>query len=182
MAEWIYVVEALTDGSYGFPLDRIAEIGIARADVDSGNVESVYSSRVMLDEGSFTTKQKDYLRDHFGLTPSDLADAPDQSVVIEEVAGILAGKTVTSFNIGIPINKFLALEPWGLTHMMTVMSSVGAGVPEISRGRDHADSADAIDFCYRCMFPDDIPAAGGGRGALDLAIRTAHMMLKIRNP
>lgn len=182
MADWIYIVEALTDGSYGFPLDRIVEIGIARADLDSKNVESMYCSRVMLDDGSFTSKQRDYLKEHFNLTPDDLKDAPDQFTVIEEVADILVDKTVTSFNINYPINKFLALEPWGLTHMMTVMSSVGAGIPELSRSVDHADNAKAIDCCYRCMFPDDSPAAGEGDSALDLAIRTAYMMLRIRDP
>ena len=55
MAEWTYIVEALTDGDYGFPLDRIVEIGICRVDIDTKDVESMYCSRIRLEEGSFCT-------------------------------------------------------------------------------------------------------------------------------
>lgn len=180
MAEWTYIVEALTDGDYGFPLDRIAEIGICRVDLDTKDVESMYCSRIRLEEGSFTAKQRDFLENHSGIKVSELADAPESDTVIEEVAGLLSGKTVTSFDIGMTVNKFLAFEPWCLTHEMTVMSSVGATVPEEIKGPDPDDERSAIRHAYDALYPNDVPAAREGETALDMAIRTAFIMLGIR--
>ncbi len=180
MAEWIYVVEALTDGDYGFPLDRIAEIGICRVDTETKTVESMYSSRILLEEGSFTAKQRDFLENRSGIKVKELQNAPDQDTVIEEVADILTGQTVTSFDIGMTVNKFLAFEPWCLTHMMTVMSSVGAGVPEDFKGPDPKDERSAIRHAYNAIYPNDTPAARDGETALDMAIRTAFILLGVR--
>ena len=180
MAEWVYIVEALTDGDYGFPLDRIAEIGICRVDMDTKAVESMYGSRIRLEEGSFTAKQREYLEKHSGIKVSDLKDAPDQFDVIDEVAGILTGQTVTSFDIGMTVNRFLAFEPWGLTHEMTVMSSVGATVPEEIKGPDPDDERSAIRHAYDALYPKDTPAAREGDSALDMAIRTAFILLGVR--
>ena len=180
MAEWTYIVEALTDGDYGFPLDRIAEIGICRVDLDTKDVESMYCSRIRLEEGSFTAKQRDFLENHSGIKVSELEDAPEPDTVIEEVAGLLSGKTVTSFDIGMTVNKFLAFEPWCLTHEMTVMSSVGATVPEEIKGPDPDDERSAIRHAYDALYPNDVPAAREGETALDMAIRTAFIMLGIR--
>ena len=180
MSEWIYIVQTATDGDYGFPLDRVAEIGICRVDLETETVESMYGSRIRLEEGSFTSKQLEFLKERNDLTPADLADAPEQEVVIEEVADILAGNTVTSFYIGQSINRFLAFEPWGLTHMMTVMSSVGATVPDSFKGDKPTNERKAIDSAYRALYPNDTPAAGEGDSALDLALRTAFIMIGVR--
>ncbi|MBP5394573.1 MAG: hypothetical protein J6Y18_01525 [Candidatus Methanomethylophilaceae archaeon] len=180
MAEWVYIVEALTDGDYGFPLDRIAEIGICRVDMDTKDVESMYGSRIRLEEGSFTAKQRDFLENRSGIKVSELQDAPDQFEVIDEVASILTGQTVTSFDIGMTVNRFLAFEPWGLTHEMTVMSSVGATVPEEFKGPEPDDERSAIRHAYDALYPNDTPAARDGETALDMAIRTAFIMLGIR--
>ena len=180
MAEWIYIVETLTDGDYGFPLDRIAEIGICRVDPETKDVESLYSSRIRLEEGSFTAKQRDYLENHVGIRISELQDAPEIDTVIEEVADILTGQTVTSFDIGMSINRFLAFEPWCLTHEMTVMSSVGSGVPEEMKGPDPKDERSAIRNAYDAIYPNDTPAARDGDTALDMAIRTAFILLGVR--
>ncbi len=180
MAEWIYIVEALTDGDYGFPLDRIAEIGICRVDLETKDVESLYGSRIMLEEGSFTAKQREYLENHSHIKVSELQDAPDLYTVIDEVAEILREKTVTSFDIGMSVNRFLAFEPWCLTHMMTVMSSVGSGVPEDMKGPNPKDERSAIRYAYDAMYPNDTPAAREGDSALDMAIRTAFILLGVR--
>ncbi len=180
MAEWIYVVETLTDGSYGFPLDRVAEIGICRVDTGTKDVESLYCSRIRLEEGSFTAKQREYLENHSGIRVSELQDAPDQDTVIGEVADILTGRTVTSFDIAMSVNRFLAFEPWCLTHMMTVMSSVGSGVPEDFKGPDPDDERSAILHAYDAIYPNDTPAARDGGTALDMAIRTAFILLGVR--
>lgn len=180
MAEWTYIVETLTDGDYGFPLDRIAEIGICRVDLDTKDVESMYCSRIRLDEGSFTSKQRDYLENHSGIRVSELADAPELDEVIGEVADILSGKTVTSFDIGMSVNRFLAFEPWCLTHEMIVMSSVGATVPDEIKGPEPNDERSAIGYAYDALYPNDVPAAKEGDTALDMAIRTAFIMLGIR--
>jgi hypothetical protein len=180
MAEWVYIVEALTDGDYGFPLDRIAEIGICRVDMDTKTVESMYGSRIRLEEGSFTAKQREYLENHSHIKVSELQDAPDLYTVIDEVAEILRGKTVTSFDIGMSVNRFLAFEPWCLTHEMTVMSSVGASVPEEIKGPDPNDERSAIRYAYDALYPNDTPAARDGDTALDMAIRTAFIMLGMR--
>lgn len=180
MAEWIYIVETLTDGDYGFPLDRIAEIGICRVDLETKDVESLYGSRIMLEEGSFTAKQREYLENHSCIRISELQDAPDLYTVIDEVAGILRGKTVTSFDIGMSVNRFLAFEPWCLTHEMTVMSSVGSLVPENMKGPDPDDERAAILCAYDALYPKDTPAAREGDSALDMAIRTAFILLGVR--
>ena len=73
MSEPVFVIQVLSDGNYGFPLDRIVEIGIVKIDIESSTVESVYSERIFLEDGSFTKKQREYLRNISGLDVSDLS-------------------------------------------------------------------------------------------------------------
>ena len=67
MGEEIFVVQVVTDGDYGFPLDRVCEIGICKVDLEKVTVDSVYSARTFLEPGSFTKKQKAYFEETFVL-------------------------------------------------------------------------------------------------------------------
>lgn len=175
----VYVVEVHTDGEYGFPRDRIAEIGICRVDTGTGDVESAFSTRVHLEPGSFMKRQRQYLYATSGLTPEDLAVGMPEAEAARQVKRILAGKTVTSFDIGYTFKKFLVYDPWDITLEMSVMSSASVGLPPSLR-EGTLSQPEMIRRAYGTLFPDDEKGIGDGRSALDLALMTSFILLEMR--
>ena len=180
MGEEVFVVQVVTDGDYGFPLDRVCEIGICKVDLDTGNVESAYSARIRLEPGSFTKKQKDYFERVSGESIETLMDGVPLDLVVADVKGLLKGRTITSFDISFAIKKFLVNEPWDISKEMTIMASGGRGIPPTALGDEPKNENLAIDSAYDLLFPDDEMGIGDGRSALDLALKSSFLMLKAR--
>lgn len=180
MDDEVFVVQVVTDGDYGFPLDRVCGIGICKVDLESGNVESVYSESILLEPGSFTKKQKEYFERTSGKEVAYLLDGRPADEVVSEVKELLSGRTVTSFDVSFTMKKFLINEPWDITKEMTVMCSAGRGIPAWALGEEPKNENLAIDSAYRAMFPDDAMGIGDGRTALDLALKSSFLMLKAR--
>ncbi len=181
MSEPVFVIQVLSDGNYGFPLDRIVEIGIVKVDIESSTVESVYSERIFLEDGSFTKKQREYLRNISGLDVSDLSNGRKLEDVISDVKRIISGKTITSFDISFTVKKFLMFEPWDITKEMTVMASIKSGVPSKYLPLEKMDENALIKYTYDLFFPDDSKCIGSGKSALDYALMSAEIMLALRN-
>ena len=180
MGEEVFVVQVVTDGDYGFPLDRVCEIGICRVDLDTGNVESAYSARILLEPGSFTKKQKSYFEEVSGEPIEALLDGTPLDSVVMDVKELLNGKTITSFDVSFAIKKFLINEPRDISKEMTIMASGGRGIPPTALGDNPKNENLAIDSAYRMLFPDDAMGIGDGRSALDLALKSSFLMLRAR--
>lgn len=181
MDDEVFVIQAITDGEYGFPLDRVCEIGICRVDLGRRTVDSVYSARVFLEEGSFTKKQRSYFEESTGEPVSILSDGMPLEVVVEDVKALLRGGTVTSFDVSFTIKRFLINEPWDISKEMTVMASAGRGIPASVLGDRPKNENLAIESAYSHLFPDDSACIGTGRTALDLALRSSYLMLRARD-
>ncbi len=177
----IHIVEAITDGEYGCPLDRIVEIGICKANIETGIVESLYSEKVFLEPGSFTKKQKAFLLEKHHLTPEDLKDGCSLEEIVERTMKVLRGTTVTSFDSSVTIGKFLAFEPWDISKEMSVMSSVSSLLPKPVVLDEKLTEKEKIITAYRMIFPDDEHCVGDGESALDLAIKTGYILIKLWN-
>lgn len=175
----VYVVQVHTDGDYGFPRDRVTEVGICRVTPENGEVESYFSARVALPPGSFMRRQREYLENTAGLTPEDLQDGLPEEEAVRKVKELLAGRTVTSFDIGFTFKKFLLYDPWDITLEMSIMSSASVGLPPSLRESDIPEPM-MVDRAYKALFPDDEKAVGDGRSALDLALKTSFIMLEMR--
>ena len=176
----VYVVQVNTDGDSGFPKDRVVEIGIARADLSTGHVDSFYYNRVALPPGSFMRRQREYMLANSGLTPEDLQSGRPEEEVVADVKRLLNGRTVTSFDIGVTFMRFLLMDPWDLTHEATLMASCSAGLPASLKGRADRNENEMIRLAYDALFPGDAKGMGDGRSALDLALKSAFIMLELR--
>ena len=180
MGEEVFVVQVVSDGDYGFPLDRVCEIGICKVDLDTAIVDSVYSARVLLEPGSFTKKQRAYFEKTSGEPVEVLLNGTPLNDIVTDVKELLEGKTVTSFDVSFTIKKFLINEPWDISKEMTVMASGGRGIPPSALGDDPKNENLAITHAYELLFPDDSMGIGNGRSALDIALKSSFLMLKAR--
>lgn len=180
MGEEIFVVQVVTDGDYGFPLDRVCEIGICKVDLEKVTVDSVYSARTFLEPGSFTKKQKAYFEETSGESVDVLMNGTPLDYIVEDVKRLLNGKTVTSFDVSFTIKKFLINEPWDITKEMTIMGSGGRGIPSSVLGDQPKNENLAIYNAYKALFPNDEMCIGDGRTALDLALKSSFLMLRAR--
>lgn len=180
MGEEVFVVQVVTDGDYGFPLDRVCEIGICKVDLDTASVESIYSARIFLEPGSFTKKQRAYFEDTSGEKVEVLLEGIPLEDVVTDVKELLTGKTITSFDVSFTIKKFLINEPWDISKEMTVMASGGRGLPPTALGDQPKNENLAISKAYDLLFPDDSMGIGNGRSALDIALKSSFLMLRAR--
>lgn len=178
MSNEVYVIQVITTGPEGFPKDRVAEIGIASADLTNGDVRSVYVSRVGCGERPLSREEAEYLGSKAGIVPSDLDSAPPPGSVVAEVKAILKGKEVTSFEGSNTILKYLIPEPWDLTFEASVMPSVSSRLPHSLRCRVPSEENGLIPKAYDSIIGDAAPSDRDS--ALDLALKTAAIMVHLR--
>lgn len=180
MGEEVFVIQVVTDGDYGFPLDRVCEIGICRVDLDTASVDSIYSAHVLLDPGSFTKKQRAYFESTSGEPVETLLKGVRLEDIVTDVKNLLTGKMITSFDVSFTIKKFLINEPWDISKEMTIMASGGRGIPPSVLGDEPKNENLAIANAYDALFPDDAAGIGKGRSALDIALKSSFLMLRAR--
>lgn len=180
MGEEVFVVQVVTDGDFGFPRDRVCEIGICKVDLEKATVESVYSARTLLEPGSFMKKQKAYFEETSGESIDVLMDGTPLEYIVKDVKALLQGRTVTSFDVSFTIKKFLINEPWDISKEMTIMGSGGRGIPASVMGDMPKNENMAIYNAYKALFPEDQMCIGDGRTALDLALKSSFLLLRAR--
>jgi hypothetical protein len=171
-------IEIIADGPEGYPKDGIIQIGIAAADFESGEAESVLFETVSSKRSEWTERHTEYVGTKIGDT--DLAAGFPLEDVVRDVKRVLADKVVSSFDISNTFGGYLIFNPWDLTHETSVMPSVCSRIP----GGEHgfpADENERITKAYDRMFPDDDHGLSGGKNALDYALMTAYMAIELRS-
>lgn len=125
--EGILIIDTETTGLWGYPKDRVLEIGIA--ELKDNSVKPVYSEIIRYsdiadfdrryvntngDEGIWIYRNSD-------LRMEDTLNASkDPDTVAEEIRDIIFGRTVTSYNVPFDFGRFLNHEPWCLKELCIV--------------------------------------------------------------
>ena len=112
----VFVLDVETTGLDGGPKDDVVQVGVAAADLAERTVRPAYSAIVRHDVGGWPlSKRRAWIFDNSPLTLERVRDAPrDLARVREDLARILEGGLVTSYNTGFDLDRFLFKAPWGL--------------------------------------------------------------------
>ena len=119
----VYVIDTETTGLYGYPQDRVLEIGIVEYDEGTRKISPVYSELIhYLDIEEFDRRYVGlkgekgvWIYRNSDMSVQDtLNTKKDLDTVAGEVRKILDGKTVTSYNTGFDFDRFLYKRPWNL--------------------------------------------------------------------
>lgn len=114
----IYIVDLETTGLMGWPTDHILEVGIAKLDLDTGEIDEVYER--VCNPGEWHLMR---YRDKYGepwifkngyMTQSEVKDVGlSLGTIMREVERILfSGEYVTSYNVAFDFDKFLLKNPF----------------------------------------------------------------------
>ncbi len=174
----ISVVEVITNGPDGYPSDGIVQIAVTEIGRGGDVVSSLFET-VKSDTDRWTQLEREYVRSK--VSPEDIANGVDAVTASADLKKVLAGKDVTSFDVSNTFNGYLIYEPWDLTHEVSVLPSVGSRLPgNLRSGRPYSENS-RINKAYSSMYPDDEPAVGDGNTALDYALRTSYIILKMKD-
>lgn len=111
----IYVLDTETTGLKGAPDDVVVDIGICAVDLGRGKVEDIYSEVVGHDVSAWNDYRRNaWIFENTDMTLEMVAAGKPFQKVRDDVAGLLSGKNVTSYNMDYDMGKFLYLEPWNL--------------------------------------------------------------------
>lgn len=183
----IYVLDTETTGFDGYPNDVVVDIGIATADLKTGEVKDVYSSIVGYDISVWSKeKKKSWIFENSSLTLDEVAKAPPIKRVSNEVNEILKGHCVTSYNTGFDLNKFLYSEPWNLDGKIiecTDIMKAAMNVCRIQSPMHEGYKFPKLIEAYHKMCPDDPENLCGTQDhrALSDARVASHVLLSMHN-
>lgn len=181
----IYVLDTETTGLDGGPKDSVVDIGICVVDLNRRTVKDVYSSIVGHDVSSWDDAHRNaWIFENTDLELDMVADAPPLDRVRSDVAGLLTGRMVTSYNVPFDLNKFLYREPWGMcgtfrecTDIMKAATAV-CRIPGMYYGSYRFPK---LDYAYETIVEDD-PAGIHGKQdhrALSDARMASHLMIRM---
>ena len=156
----VFVLDTETTGLGGGPNDLVVDIGIVLADLESGEIEEVFASKVGYPKQMIRNEYA-WVFTHTDLTVRDVVNAPGAYRVIERVKEILCGELVTSYNTEFDFDRFLYRDPWGMQGIFAecncIMTSVWKAFPEMG----HNGYFPKLQTAYSALCPDD-PAGIGG--------------------
>ncbi|MCL1811524.1 MAG: 3'-5' exonuclease [Methanomassiliicoccaceae archaeon] len=132
--EEIFVIDTETTGLNGGPRDVVVDIGICSVDITKGIVKDIYSSIVGYDVADWEDhRAKAWIFGNSDLTLDKVAAAKPLFKVKEEVAMLLRGKVVTSYNVPFDLDKFLFREPWHLKGIFSVCTDIMKAATDVCR-------------------------------------------------
>ncbi len=178
------IIDTETTGLYGYPRDRVLEIGIA--EFENGRVSPVYSEVVRYgDIKEFDSAYVNpngtrgiWIYRHSDLSMEDTLKAEkDLDTAVREVRRIVSGRRITSYNIPFDLGRFLYREPWNLEDVaeagedvmdMATARIYGMAESESIEDKDlqkrllreraesrHPDKWIRLEDAYRVLCPDD---------------------------
>jgi len=177
----MYVISLATTGERGYPQDEVVEVAVCGVDTDQMDIESVYSSTILIPGDRWTDERRRYVMEHHGLGQEELGEGREVGKVAQEVKGILHGQVVTSFNVKSDFFGHLLYEPWDLTGEVSIAPSINLRSAEACRiPFQLRDGGNILVLTYEAMFPNDPAQVDEGHRALDDALRASTILLELR--
>ncbi|MDR2699110.1 MAG: hypothetical protein LBB30_05500 [Candidatus Methanoplasma sp.] len=132
--EEIFVIDTETTGLDGGPRDLVVDIGICSVNLFRETVKDVYSSVVGYDVTEWDDRRsKAWIFENSDLTLDKVAAARPLFKVREDVAGLLRGRTATSYNVPFDMDKFLFREPWHLRGVFSVCTDIMKAAADVCK-------------------------------------------------
>lgn len=182
----VYVIDTETTGLDGGPRDLVVDIGACSVDLSNGTVKDVYSSVVGYDVTEWEDRRsKAWIFENSDLSLDKVAAARSFFKVREDVADLLRGKAVTSYNIPFDMDKFLYRAPWNLRGVFDVCTDIMKAAANVCKlpselyGRDYRFPK--LDYAYKTITSGD-PAGINGKQdhrALSDARMASYVMIEM---
>ncbi len=116
------MIDTETSGLYGFPRDRVFEVGICSYNIQTGAIEREYNTVIKYNSAELTDEQKNaWIFKHSSLDLSDVYNGTDINTVVNELKSLLSGQRVTMYNVAYDLGKFLRYEPFSLESMGIIL-------------------------------------------------------------
>lgn len=123
--EDIFVLDTETTGLNGAPRDVIVDIAVCRVNLQEGTVDPVYSSVVGHDTSEWDSYRRNaWIFENTDMTLDMVDSAPPFEQVRSEVSDILRNRSVTSYNTGYDMDKFLYLDPWNFKNLFRLRKDI----------------------------------------------------------
>ena len=175
----ILVLEVISNGTEGYPRDGVVDIGICGINFETSRIDSVYSAIVYHDVSEWDDVKKD------AVTSQDISlDDIMHGILPEDVRSQLGekirGTPVASFDVRNVFTKYMVNDPWDFTKEVVIMPSVASRLPPSLGCKVPAEENACIRRAYHKLFEDDPMNIESRSSALDHALMTAAILLKLR--
>jgi len=130
----IYVIDTETTGLDGGPRDLVVDVGICSVDLDAGTVKDVYSAVVGYDITEWEeNRTKAWVFENTDLTLDDVAAGKPFFRVNDDIARLLRGKIVTSYNTSFDMDRFLFREPWHMKGTFNLCTDIMKAATDVCK-------------------------------------------------
>lgn len=175
----VHVMQIISNGPEGFPKDEVVDVGICAVDLDTMEVDSVYSMMIRHDTSSWDDDKKGYII-NANIPLNDVDNGMSVNDVCNDVKRILNGRDIASFDIRNVFYRYMVNEPWDLTKEASIMPSICSRLPSSQRCTVPAEENVKIREAYEKMFKDDPMDIGTGTRALDHALMSSAILMELR--
>ncbi len=179
----ILMLDTETTGLNGGPYDLVVDIAISEVDFEKMTVTPLYSAIVQYPDDEVDRRKDAWIFLNTDLTTDMVKHGTPQEIVRQEVAEILEGRYVTSYNVAFDFDKFIFRDPWFRREDIRLVSDPMLAVSEFFRipYYDGTYRFVKLERAYQTLCPTD-PAHICGKQdhrALSDTIVAGHLMLQM---
>ena len=182
----IYVLDTETTGLKGAPEDCVVDIGIARVNLESGEVREAYSSVLGYDVDRWNEYRRTaWIFENTDMSLDMVRAAPPAEDVIADVRKLLKGKNVTSYNVAYDMGKFLYKAPWSMRRVFDEANDIMLAAKDVCKlpsqyyGRDYRYPK--LDYAYETIVEGDPAEIHGTQNhrAYSDAVMASYVMIQL---
>ena len=175
----ILVLEVISNGTDGYPKDDVVDIGICGIDFETSRIDSIYSAVVYHDVSEWDDSKKDAVASQ-GISLDDIVRGIPPGDVRSHLGEKIHGTPVASFDVRNVFTKYMVNDPWDFTKEVTIMPSVASRLPPSLGCKVPSEENTCIRRAYQKLFEGDPMNIESRSSALDHALMTAAILLKLR--
>ena len=175
----VFVLEIISSGPGGYPEDEVVDIGICGIRFEDSRIDSIYSATVRCDTSEWDDTKKNRLIS-CGISIQEIMHGIPVEDVCARVKDILNNRAVASFDVRNVFSGYMVNDPWDLTKEVSIMPSVSSRLPASMGCRIPSDENVCIRNAYNRVFDDDPMNIKAGENALDHALMTSAILLRLR--
>jgi len=157
----------------------VVDVGICGIDFESSRIDSVYSATVYHDISEWGDAKNNAVTSQ-GMSLSDISSGIPSEEVRAKIKEKIHGIPVASFDVRNVFTKYMINDPWDFTKEVTIMPSVASRLPPSLGCKIPSEENACIRKAYSRLFEDDPMDVGTRTSALDHALMTSAILLRLK--